>query len=55
MSKLPKIFGDGRAAGIGLVAALAVGQAVAVGAAAFGTFSRRSTYLGPPFPLAPLH
>jgi len=37
MSKLPKIFGDGRAAGIGLVAALAVGQAVAVGAAAFAT------------------
>ena len=37
MSRLPRIFGEGRAKGIALVAVLAVGQAAAAGIAAFAT------------------
>lgn len=37
MSNLPAITGDGRARGIGKVTALAVGQAIAAGVAAFAT------------------
>jgi len=37
MSRLPDIFGEGRAKGIALVAVLAVGQAAAAGVAAFAT------------------